>query len=186
MTTPPKPPTPESTAPTVELPTFRSKWTKEGISNYAETLTPAISQILSDWEPSPSIALFESLFIASNNLLLSHATTSNRSLPIPPPPRKPPKSPELAQIRKNLRLAKTLVKSNPSNSTHQVKYLYMQARKLSRKRVLDMALKSNKVFNSLISSNPSKAFRAIGRIKSDKTKSIKLLTVGTPTKSSWS
>ena len=86
MLTPLRPITPESSAPTVDLPTIRIKWVPDGIASYANSLAPVISQILSDWEPTPSIALFESLFIASNNLLLLHGTCSNKSFPIPPTP----------------------------------------------------------------------------------------------------
>ena len=96
------------------------------------------------------------------------------------PPKKPLKSPELSLIRKKLKLAKKLALADP-NYAHEAKQLVKQARRLSRQRVNDMSIKSNKIFNILISSNPSAAFRAIGRLRSDKTKSIKVLTVGKQT-----
>ena len=91
----------ESNAPTVEIPTVRVRWTDKGILKYQESLAPILSQILDDWSPTNNISLFITFYMISNNLLVSHATMCSKPITIPPPPRKPPRSPELSLIRKS-------------------------------------------------------------------------------------
>ena len=62
---------------------------------------------------------------------------------------------------------------NPNNS-NSIKILLKESRKLSRFRVRSLLKKSNLTFNSLISKDPSKAFRAIGKVKIVKPKILNL------------
>ena len=62
-----------------------------------------------------------------------------------------------------------------------IKALHKQSRKLSKNWVRAMQNRSNMVFNSLISTNPSNVFWAISRLKLDKNKSINFFKEGKTT-----
>ena len=91
--------------------------------------------------------------------------------PLPPP--KPPKCDLLSQIRKKLKTARSTY-SAPAT----IKKLCKESRKLSRLRIKSLQLKSNMTFNSLVSKDPSRAFKAIRYSKNSKIKNINTLSVG--------
>ena len=112
--------------------------------------------------------------LLSTKPLLSMQQQPIRQSPFPPP--KPPKCPLLSQIRKNLKICR---KSNSSSVL--INKLCKESRKLSRIRVKSLQVQSNLTFNSLISKNPSRAFRAIRSSKKGNVKNITTLTVGKTT-----
>ena len=95
----------------------------------------------------------------------------NLSLSLPPP--KPHKCPQLAQIRKNLKICRST-----NASPKLINTLCKQSRKLSRARMKNMQINSNLTFNSLLAKNPSKAFKSIRNSKKGNSKNITSLTVG--------
>ena len=90
-----------------------------------------------------------------------------------PPPPKPPKCPQLAQIRKNLKICRST-----DASPKLINTLCKQSRKLSRARVKSIQINSNLTFNSLLAKNPPKAFKFIRNSKKGNSKNITSLTVG--------
>ena len=120
------------------------------------------------------MALFESFFSSVNCALIKYSLATNKVITLPLPPPKPPKCPLLSQIRRNLKAARTM--SNPNPNT--IKSLCKESKKLSSRHVKSLLNKTNLTFNSIISKDPTKAFKAIRKSKNSKTKNINSLTVG--------
>ena len=74
-----------------------------------------------------------------------------------PPPPKPPKCPQLAQIRKNLKICRST-----NASPKLINTLCKQSRKLSRARVKSMQINSNLTFNSLLAKTHPKPLNLLG------------------------
>ena len=56
--------------------------------------------------------------------------------------------------------------------------LCKESKKMSRLRIKSLLIKTNQTFNSIISKDPSKAFKAIRKSKKNNSKNINSLTVG--------
>ena len=142
----PKPLPKESKAPTIDFSPIRIKWSLSGITEYSTKITPILDNIVASYTISPSTALFESFILSINSALIKYSSATNKVITLPPLPPKLPKCALLAQIRKNLKVARSM--SNPNHSL--VNKLCNESIRLSRLCIKSLQIKSNQTFSSIV------------------------------------
>ena len=65
-----------------------------------------------------------------------------------------------------------------NHNPNLVNSLCKESKKLSRLRIKSLQIKTNQTFNSIVSKDPSRAFKAIRKSKKNNIKNINSLTVG--------
>ena len=74
-----------SNAPTIDFTPIRTKWTQNGILDFATKVSPVLDQLVANYTISSSKALFDIFFQSVYKTLIAYATATNKSISLPPP-----------------------------------------------------------------------------------------------------
>ena len=177
-------------APIVSNDRCRVVWSDEGIEQYQQLVLPELARIQNLYLSNPSPTLHALFLESTNNVLISSAAATNKTIPLKESPsQKSAKIPHLLKksqraLLKQFRALKNSINSSKysANEIESLKMNYTHSknnhRKLVRSYKAKEAAERDANLYSIFSSNPSKLFNSIKRSKRSESSKIRMLTVG--------
>ena len=174
------------TAPRVDHSRLKIKWSEEGISEYQEELSDKLLKARLNWLNPSSKTSIAILLNLTHEILQKAASSTNTSIPlnVPHQPKSSNKPPELKHSENNLKRAHRKLKEARRNNINiaEKSQLHKESRKAYRatlRRLNHLAdRKRDKDLHSILSSNPTAAYRCLKASKSSSSAKVPFLTVG--------
>ena len=168
------------TAPKLEQPRHKIVWSEEGITKYRELLTGLLTEVRLKWLNPLSKTSLSVLLASTNDIFNKCAIAPNKSidLSIARPVKSEKKPTEIKMSEAKLKKVHRECKANPDDiNTDAVKKARINHRTLVRASKVKKDNKQDEILLSLLSSNPSPAFRRLKSTKSSASVQVPFIKV---------
>ena len=169
------------TAPKLVQPRHKIVWSEEGIAKYEELAAGLLTDVRMKWLNPLSKTSLSVLLASTNDIFNTCAIATNKSidLSIACPVKSEKKAKEIRLSEAELKKAHQKCKANPdNNNTDALKIARTNHRALVRASKVKKDNKQDEDLLSLLSSNPSPAFRRLKSAKSSASVQVPFIKVG--------